>query len=193
MTDLAEVASGLSELATAARTAALAADDDPTTRERVDAALDRMTRIEESIALLMDEDVEDMEMPDPVDHDAQPVAAGLAPPFKKKGDAEDGEKPDNETDEGEMPDGKPKADGEHPEPDADENGGPSDGDADNGPAKKPADKGEQGDDEGIANIVDLHNAIRAIGDAPDRDAERARIKRRARALGAESEIPDAWE
>lgn len=187
MTDLDAVATGLSELRTAARTASLAADDDPTLRERVDSALDRMTKIEETIAYLMDADVEDVPMHAEGDTPA-PVAAGLAPPFKKKGAKGDDESPTEDAD--------PADEAEHPEPDTDEMGGKSDGDADNKPPKPPKpSSGNTADDdtEGISNVADLHNAIRAIGNAPDRDAERARIKRRARAIGAESELPDGWE
>lgn len=45
----------------------------------------------------------------------------------------------------------------------------------------------------IANVQDLKNAIRAIGRAKDRAATIAHIKRRARALGREDLIPDAWK
>jgi len=45
----------------------------------------------------------------------------------------------------------------------------------------------------IANIADLKDAIRAIGRAKDRAATIAHIKRRARALGREDLIPDAWK
>ncbi len=45
----------------------------------------------------------------------------------------------------------------------------------------------------IANVQDLKNAIQAIGRAKDRAATIAHIKRRARALGREDLVPDAWK
>jgi hypothetical protein len=44
----------------------------------------------------------------------------------------------------------------------------------------------------IANAEDLHNAIQAIGRAKDPDAVKAHIRRRAKALGLESQLPDSW-
>jgi hypothetical protein len=44
----------------------------------------------------------------------------------------------------------------------------------------------------IKNKSDLHNAIRAIGRAKNRAATIKHIKARAKALGAESEIPSSW-
>lgn len=44
----------------------------------------------------------------------------------------------------------------------------------------------------IANVSDLHNAIRAIGRAKNPTAAKAHIKRRARALGATDALPDGW-
>lgn len=45
----------------------------------------------------------------------------------------------------------------------------------------------------IKNTSDLHNALRAIGRAKDPAKAKAHIKARARALGAESELPDDWK
>jgi hypothetical protein len=44
----------------------------------------------------------------------------------------------------------------------------------------------------IANAKDLKNAIQAAGRAKDKDAAKRHIKKRARALGLESLIPDGW-
>lgn len=57
---------------TRAIVAALDTEDDPTLRERVDRVYDRLAKVEEAIALLMDRDVEDQEMPE-----REPVAAGF--------------------------------------------------------------------------------------------------------------------
>lgn len=45
----------------------------------------------------------------------------------------------------------------------------------------------------IANEKDLKNAIRACGRAKDQDAAKAHIKKRAKALGKESLLPDDWK
>lgn len=58
-------------------TAALEGEDDPTLRERLDRVLDRVTKIEETLALLMDKDVEDVPMPPAEDPERVPVAAGF--------------------------------------------------------------------------------------------------------------------
>jgi hypothetical protein len=73
-------APAVSELTAAARTvvAALANDDDPATRERVDRALDRVAKLEESIALLMDADVDDVPLA-PAEEDDDLVDVDLAP------------------------------------------------------------------------------------------------------------------
>ena len=57
MSDLAAVSS---HLMTAARTAALVAESDPTVSERVERIVERLARIEESIAMLMNDDVPDV-------------------------------------------------------------------------------------------------------------------------------------
>lgn len=44
----------------------------------------------------------------------------------------------------------------------------------------------------IRNTGDLHNAIQAFGRAKDPDATKAHIKTRAKALGAESMLPEDW-
>jgi hypothetical protein len=45
----------------------------------------------------------------------------------------------------------------------------------------------------IKSVADLHNAIRLAGNAKDPAAARAHIKSRAKALGAEDQIPDTWK
>ena len=45
----------------------------------------------------------------------------------------------------------------------------------------------------IANRSDLMNAIRSIGRASNPEAAKEHIKRRARALGAESMLPEEWK
>lgn len=45
----------------------------------------------------------------------------------------------------------------------------------------------------IKNKSDLENAIKAYGRAKDKDAAKAHIKKRAKALGLESELPDDWD
>lgn len=57
-----------------------------------------------------------------------------------------------------------------------------------------ADKGQAMPDGSfpIANVSDLHNAIRAIGRAKNPAAAKAHIKRRARALGATDALPESW-
>lgn len=58
--------------------AALDNENDPNLRERLDAVLDRVTKIEETIALLMDNDVEDQPFPEMgQDPERMPVAAGV--------------------------------------------------------------------------------------------------------------------
>mgnify|MGYP000947796011 CR=1 FL=1 len=52
----------VSRLRAAAVTAALAAEDDPTMRERVQRALERVKKVEEELALLKGNDVPDVEM-----------------------------------------------------------------------------------------------------------------------------------
>lgn len=57
-----------------------------------------------------------------------------------------------------------------------------------------ADKGEAMADGSypIANAADLENAIQSFGRAKDKAAVKAHIKRRAKALGAEDKLPEAW-
>lgn len=45
----------------------------------------------------------------------------------------------------------------------------------------------------IANRTDLANAIQSVGRAKNYDAARRHIIRRARALGAESMLPEDWK
>lgn len=45
----------------------------------------------------------------------------------------------------------------------------------------------------IANVADLRNAIRAIGRAKNPGAVKSHIKRRAKALGKETLVPDEWK
>ena len=45
----------------------------------------------------------------------------------------------------------------------------------------------------IENVSDLHNAIKAVGRASDPAKAKAHIKTRAKALGAESALPDTWK
>lgn len=45
----------------------------------------------------------------------------------------------------------------------------------------------------IVTIADLHNAIQSIGRASHPEAAKEHIKRRARALGATDQLPDAWK
>lgn len=134
--------------------AALGGEDDPTLRERLDRVLDRVTKIEEAIALLMDRDVEDV--PLPTDPQGVPGSGREAVTAGAAGFTDD--KRAALADEGKaMPN--------------DENGGSFP----------------------IENIVDLHNAIRAIGRAKDPAAAKRHIRKRARELGAEDELPDTWE
>jgi len=61
--------------------------------------------------------------------------------------------------------------------------------------QKMADKGQAmgGGGYPIANVSDLHNAIQAIGRAKDPGKTKAHIKARAKALGAEDQLPDSWK
>lgn len=127
--------------------AALGSTDDPTLRERLDRVLDRITKIEEAVALLMDGDVDDVAL-----HDADPTGdSDKAPVVAAEVSASERERlaDNNEA----MPDG----------------GFP------------------------IRDIADLHNAIRSIGRASDPAAAKRWIKKRARELNAEGDLPDAWE
>lgn len=132
--------------------AALEGDDDPTLRERLDRVLDRVTKIEEAIALLMDRDVEDVDLP--TDPQGAPgsgreaVAAAQFTDDKRAALADEGKAMPNDDNGGSFP---------------------------------------------IENIADLHNAIRAIGRAKDPAAAKRHIRKRARELGAEDELPDTWE
>lgn len=204
MTDLADAIADLSMVAQDARAvvAALGAEDDPTLRERVDRVLDRVTKIEESIALLMDDDVEDVplvakagEIPNP---DA-PIVAGLPPQFlKKKKGAKDGEEPDGDEEPGDAKaDGPPKGDGDGDEPAKTEQPDPPKPPADGEPPQRTPKgaPGEEGPAEvgPIDNVADLHNAIRGYGDRVDKVASKRFIKQRAKELGAEDDLPDTWE
>lgn len=132
----------------AAITAALEAEDDPTLRERLDRVLDRMTKIEEAIALLMDRDVEDKPLP----NDPQGVP-GSGSEAVTAAEVSSGEREKLAADDEAMPDGS------FP----------------------------------IRNTVDLHNAIQSIGRAKDPAAAKRWIKRRARELNREDDLPDSWE
>lgn len=45
----------------------------------------------------------------------------------------------------------------------------------------------------IANVADLHNAIKAVGRAKDPEAAKRHIKTRAKALGALAALPETWK
>lgn len=152
--DVRAVAASVAVAAADLRTvvAALEGDDDPTLRERLDRVLDRVTKIEEAIALLMDRDVEDVDLP--TDAQGAPgsgreaIAAAQFTDDKREKLADDGKAMPNDENGGSFP---------------------------------------------IENIVDLHNAIRSIGRAKDPIAAKRHIRKRARELGAEDELPDTWE
>ena len=44
----------------------------------------------------------------------------------------------------------------------------------------------------IRDVGDLHNAVSAYGRAADKEAAKAHIVKRARALGAVDQLPDGW-
>lgn len=65
----------ITDLATAAMVASLAAEDDPSVKERVERALDRVQKLEQTVALLRAEDVPDVKIEDaPTD---PPVTAAI--------------------------------------------------------------------------------------------------------------------
>lgn len=195
MSDLAAALASPSLVAQDARAivAALAAEDDPTLRERADRILDRVAKIEEAIALLMDDDVEDMPLPPPagvtnaITAAQSPPFAKKAPPFAKKDEEKDEPADDTDVEDAEMPPEK----GDAPKL-------PSPGDVPEAPGTPPKAPTAAGDAPpsgvpDVENVADLHNAIRSFGKAKDRVAAKKYIKERARELGAEDSLPDSWE
>lgn len=61
------------DLSTAAIVASLAAQDDPTLKQRVERAVERMTKLEQTVAMIRSGDVPDVPLPD-----AEPVTAAVA-------------------------------------------------------------------------------------------------------------------
>lgn len=64
------------DLSTAAIVASLAAQDDPTLKQRVERAVERMTKLEQTVAMIRSGDVPDVPLPEP--DPATPVTAAVA-------------------------------------------------------------------------------------------------------------------